>query len=442
MVSMDYSEFLVLTKTVALYESKQFSIDVLPKGDDLTWTATVRYLESEGFVIAAITEKFPEGVYCAEGVTVDGKLKGWKLESEVPTAVVVKNIGWAFCSQKPEAPKTHIQGLKFVPHHVMGLFIGKEGQWSKPFYIPSGKILVSVADTSGIQYGQAGFEGCMVSRDENSTIWGYRLDKNAIRFDKTSQSLDLPGFDPATHEEAMRQVVAWNRDYVPEKSEGKLYIRPSICGLDGGLGIIVPDHYIVTVEIAAFGNYLPESITVEALKYVHRPPTGASKIAPNYGGTYKIKHMVKDHGYNDFLSFDTEGNAEEVSTCAVGFIDAKGTFVFPPVLGDIDDKARNILPSFTRESTIEILRKTGEDVEIRDVPFDEVAEMKGIFTMGNAVGVLHVSKVCMRKTPEDKGVIVDVNGAAEREKIFGIRDMIYKARVGQLEGFEAWAKVI
>ena len=435
---MNYIDFVSEAKKTELGGFQNFSVGLLSKENSTEWEMVVRMLESKGFVVAAVTENFPEGVYCAEGLK-NGTLQGWGLEKEIPTKIIVKNIGWPFLSQKPEAPKTEIQGLKFVPHHVMAIFIGKNGAWGKPLYVPSGRLSLSVADTSGIQYGQSGFEGCMVSRDDQSTIWAYRLNKNALRFEKTSQALDLPSFDPVMHEKSMRQVVSYNKAYVPESSEGKLYIRPSICGLSGGLGVIVPDFYVATIEIAAFGNYLPESIKVEALKYIHRPPTGASKIAPNYGGTYKIKHGVKERGYNDFLSFDIEGNAEEVSTCAVGFVNEAGDFIIPPVQDEIDDKDRHILPSFTRESTIEILKKSGENVIVRDVPFDEVKKMKAIFTMGNAVGVLHVSEICMRETVNDLGEVIDMNDDSVREKIFSIRDKIYKARVGQLEGFEDWA---
>ncbi|WP_457557390.1 aminotransferase class IV [Candidatus Harpocratesius sp.] len=437
-----YSDFIEIVRGIPLNNNRKFSVDIIQQGQILEWIAVVRLLESEGFVIAAITDKFPTGVYCTEGLTAEGNLKGWKLENEKPKEIIVYNIGWPFLSQKPKEPKTNIQGLKVVPHHVMGICFCRDGVWNKPIIIPHGSLSLMIADTTGIQYGQSGFEGCMVSRDENSKIWAYRLDKNATRFDKTSQSLDLPAFDASIHENLMRKVIGFNKDYIPEKSEGKLYIRPSIAGLNGGLGIIVPETSVVTVEIAAFGNYLPESIKIEGLKYINRPPSGANKIAPNYGATFKIKHDVKKRGYNDYLSFDTSGNAEEVSTCAVGFIDKEDNFIIPPIQGDIDDKDRHILPSFTRESTIDILKSKGENVIIRDVSFEEVKEMKGIFTMGNAVGVLHVSEICMRKTRKDIGQIFTMNEESIRKKIFAIRDMIYKARVGQLKGFEDWAKEI
>lgn len=433
-----YKQFISDVRGTKKGGQSSFSVELLPNSASTAWAATVRLLESEGFVIAAVTENFPTGVYCAEGME-NGKLKGWGLEVEIPTKIIVTNLGWPFVSQKPQAPRINEGGLKFVPHHVMGIFIGTGGDWGKPLYLPSGRISVFVADTAGIQYGQSGFEGCMTMRDGDENIWSYRLDQNAKRFTKTVESLDLPMLEATLLEKMIRSIVACNQDYVPKNEEGKLYIRPSVSGLSGGLGLIVPEYYIVTVEVAAFGNYLPESIAVEGLKYIHRPPSGANKIAPNYGASFKIKHGVKDRGYNDYLSFDELGNVEEVSTCAVAFIDANGNYIFPPVQDEIDDKERHILPSITRKSTIEVLRKNGETVEVRDVSFDEVSAMKGIFTMGNAVGILHVSKICMRSSRTDKGIVIDFNSDEIRKTIFTLRDKIYAARVGQLEGFEDWA---
>lgn len=435
-----YANFVEQVRSIGEGNSKIFSVDLIPElEENMSWLSTVRLLESEGFVVAAITEDFPTGLYCAEGVE-NGRLIGWGIEDQLPTGILVTNIGWPFLSCKPEGPKTDGGGLKLVPHFVMPALFCRDGGWTEPIYLPYGSFSVRIADTTGIQYGQSGFEGCCAMRNEAGEVFSFRLDENAKRFDKTVRALDLPGVDVSDMEEMFSQTVAYNKPYVPK--DGKLYIRPSVSGLNGGLGIIVPETSIITVEIAAFGNYLPESIKVEALKYVHRPPSGVNKIAPNYGASFQIKHGVKERGYNDYLSFDIEGNAEEVSTCAVGFIDDNGVFVIPPVQDEVDEKDRHILPSITRMSTMDILKASGESVEIRDVHFDEVSQMKGCFTMGNAVGVLHVSEICLRSSESDKGQVLDFNDDDIRQKIFSIRDKIYASRVGELEGFEDWAKSV
>ncbi len=438
---MSIREFLAVAEKTELYEKVFTDISVVKDSDFIDWEMAVRYLESKGFVIGAVTKNFPEGVYISEGLE-NNKLKGWGLENEIPEKLVIQNIGKSFKTLKPEAPETEIQGLKLVPHHTMGILFCHKDQWQKVLYVPYGVLGLAIADTTGIQYGQSAFEGCCAMRNKNSEIFGYRLDENSKRFDTSIKSLDLAGINIPEVEAMIEKTISYNKQYVPKNKAGKLYIRPSVSGLNGGLGIILPDFSVITVEVAAFGDYLPESIKVEGIKSICRPSTGSNKIAPNYGASFKIKHGVKDRGYNDFLSFDKDGNTEEVASCAIGFIDENNNFVIPPVLNEIDKKERNILPSITRKSVIEILKSFGEKVIIRDVPFDEIQKMKGCYTMGNAVGVLKVSHLCLKNNTQEKGEILNFDTPEITEKIFSLRDKVYAARTGDLKGFESWAKKI
>jgi len=436
---MNIKDFLAVAQKTELYEKSFFDLEVLKNTDSQEWEISVRYLESKGFAVGVVTENFPDGVYIAEGFE-NGKLKGWELQDEIPEKIIVQNIGRSFKSVKPEAPETEIQGLKLVPHHTMGILFCHKDIWQKVLHIPYGVLGLTIADTTGIQYGQSAFEGACAMRNKKNEIFGYRLDENTKRFNKSIQSLDLSEIDIPEVQEMIEKTIQLNQKYVPAFQKGKLYIRPSVSGLNGGLGIIVPDISVITVEVAAFGDYLPESIKIEGIRNICRPATGANKIAPNYGASFRIKHGVKNRGYNDYLSFDKDGNTEEVASCAIGFIDKNDNFVIPPVLGEIDKKPRNILPSITRKSVIEILESFGKKVIIRDVPFEEIKNMKGCYTMGNAVGVLKVSEICLKNSAEEKGKVLNFDTPEITKKIFNLRDKIYKARTGDLKGFEHWAK--
>ena len=174
---MDFTTFAVDAMKINKGKFNRFSLDIVPRGDDnFQWKSVVRILESEGFVVGCVTDNFPTGVYIAEGLDENGRLKGWKLENEIPRELLVTNIGWPFLSQKPEAPQIS-GGLKVVPHYVMGISFCRDAIWGDFLYVPCGRISVSVADTSGIQYGQSGFEGCMTMRDSAGDIFAFRLDK-------------------------------------------------------------------------------------------------------------------------------------------------------------------------------------------------------------------------------------------------------------------------
>lgn len=440
-----FSDLMQKAFSIKIGESMSFDSAIIPDDTNVEkiedWKQLVRYLESEGLVVCAATKSIPEGTYITEGLTENRTLKGWNLENSTPTALLIKNLGWAFHSKKPEAPNVKEIGLKLKPHYTMAVMMGnKKTGWGKMMYLPSGGFSLMIADTSGIQYGQSAFEGACAMRNEKKEVFGFRLDQNAHRFTESIESLDLPVPNEEIIKDAIEKTITYNAEYVPNNGEGKLYIRPSVSGLSGGLGVIVPDYFIISIEIAAFGDYLPASIKVEGRKDVFRPSTGSTKIAPNYGGSYRIKHGVKARGFDDYLSFDANGNTEEVATCAAGFLDANGAFVFPPVRNEIDNLPRNILPSITRKSTIELLKKHGETVIVRDIHFSELKDMKCMFTMGNAVGILYVSEICLKNDENDIGETIQYTDETARDTIYSIKEKLYSARVGNLPGFEHWVK--
>ena len=427
-------------------ESKTFPLSILLKIENTDWELVVRYLESKGCSVGMITDKNIYGVFIAEGLDVNGKLKGWGLENHTPLELCVKNIGFPLQSEKPEAPDTTIQGLKVVPTHSIAVLFGdKKDGWGKVQHIPASLFSLSVMNTGAIQYGQSAFEGACAMKNEKNEVFGFRLDKNTERFNKSIQAIGLPAIDVSMVQEMIEVNIKNNRDYVPELGSGQLYIRPSIAGLTGALGIIAADTFIITVEVAAFGSYIPSSIKVEGLHYISRPDSGTSKIAPNYSVAVKIKQGVKSRGYADYLSYDREGNVEEVSSCAVAFIDSNNDFIFPPVQDEIDEKDRHVLPSITRKSVIELLQFQGKNVIVRDVHESEVKEMKAMFTMGNAVGVVEVSELSVKRTKEsaerNKADEVIVFADAYSKKVISqIRKDIFSARIGNLKGFEKWSK--
>jgi len=436
------SECLKIQKS----DSQKFDLNTVKKTKNLDWELAVRYLESKGFSVGVVTDKNKYGVFIAEGFDEKNKLKGWGLADHIPEKIIIKNIGFSLKSEKPEAPDTKIQGLKVVPTHSIGVLFGtKENGWENIQYIPASSFALSIMNTGAIQYGQSAFEGACAMKNEKNEVFAYRLDQNTIRFNKSIQAIGLPEIKISDVQEMIAQTISLNTNYVPHLGDGQLYIRPSVAGLTGALGIIAADTFVITVEVAAFGSYIPTSIKVEGLKYVSRPDSGTSKIASNYSVAVKIKQGVKSRGYSDYLSYDRNGNVEEVSSCAVAFINKNNEFVFPPVQDEIDSKDRHILPSITRYSIIELLKRQGDIVIVRDVNALEVKNMKAMFTMGNAVGVVEVSELSVKATKEDAE-----NNIEEEKILFSdedssqiisqIRKDLFSARIGNLKGFEDWTE--
>ena len=427
-----------------------FDINILENVEDFVWESSVRYLESKGFSVAARLNASDDfGYYIAEGLTENNCLKGWNLEDKKPIDIIVKYIGWPLRSEKPLEPSKEIKGLKVVPTHSIAVLFGsiEDGKsvWGNVEHIPHSQLSVSVMDTGAIQYAQSAFEGCCAMKNTEKKVFGFRLDKNTERFNESVQAIGLPEINEKIVQKMIEDTVIHNVDYIPNLGDGQLYIRPSVAGLTGALGIVEANKFVITVEIAALGSYLPPSIKVEGLKYVHRPYSGTSKIASNYSVPVRIKQGVKSRGFSDYLSYDIRGNVEEVSSCAVAFIDADNNFIFPPVQDEIDSIERHVLPSITRKSVIELLRFQGKNVIVRDVHASEIATMNAMFTMGNAVGVVSVSELSVKETKENAenniaSEIILFDDEASQKIIAQIKTDVFSARIGELNGFTQWAK--
>ena len=186
------SECLEIEKS----HKQTFSLDLVQVSNNLEWEVAVRYLESQGFSVAVLTDKNKYGVFIAEGLTEDKKLKGWGLETHEPLEICVKNIGFPLKSEKPEAPDTKIQGLKVVPTHSIAVLFGtKENGWGSVEHIPASSFALSVMNTGAIQYGQSAFEGACAMKNAKNEVFGFRLDKNTERFNKSIQAIGLPAID-------------------------------------------------------------------------------------------------------------------------------------------------------------------------------------------------------------------------------------------------------
>ena len=231
------------------------------------WKKTIRFLEAEGFSVSAVTKKFPDGIFCAE-ISEDQKTLGWGIEGEDIEKIRVVYVGFPIISEKPQAPKTAEPGLKFVPTIGMGLTYGEQKNpdfYHAPIFLPSSRIGFQQVNTTGIQYGQGAFEGgCATYTKTDTNEWFsiFRISDLADRFQKSCEALHLPPFPRDFFLEMIQKVVQINKKYIP-KNNGKLYIRPSVCGGEGGLGIIPPENVFVTFEVAAFGDYYPEGIEIE-----------------------------------------------------------------------------------------------------------------------------------------------------------------------------------
>lgn len=344
--------------------------------------------------------------------------------------------------------------------HNMAIAVFSSGIWQKTDLLTFGQIPSNMADNTAVQYGQSGFEGIAATWDGKGNAVILKLEENAKRMQRTCHALGFPPLPAEQFIEAIKEVVRLNAAYLPQEG-GRLYIRPFVAGMEGGSGANSATNAIFQVQVWPYGDYLAPrgtKIYLEGDLTLHRPDTGANKIAPNYGISFDAKKEAKsryptgetEKKFGDLLMFDREGRVEELSSAAPIFIErtneGKLKLIVPPNKAEEvseDGRKFNSLPSITRETVIEIARALGNEVEFRDVYADQLksenSQFVGMLATGTAVGLLGVQGIDIKTNKNDKNPHpVRFNDLEADQLILSLFDSLSSIRQGTFPaGFES-----
>ncbi len=287
-------------------------------------------------------------------------------------------------------------------------------------------------------YGQVLFEGLKAFRQKNNDIVIFRPEKHIERLNNSARRLCMPTIDVDFAVEALRELIAVEKDWIPEKKGESLYIRPLMIGVDSALGVRVSETYKLIYLLSPVGAYYAEGFKpVKILAqddYVRavRKGTGECKTPGNYAASLIGSEMAKAQGYSQVLWLDGVElkNIEEVGTMNI-FIIFKDEIVTPELSG-------GILPGVTRLSVIETLRGWGHTINERAVSIDEFVEQydKGnvvdVFGTGTAAIISSVGELKFR----DK--IMKINNGSYGELAIKLFDHFTGLQYGEIEDTHNW----
>ena len=263
-------------------------------------------------------------------------------------------------------------GQYFTDH--MFLMDYEEGKgWHDPRIVPYGPLPLDPAAMC-LHYGQEVFEGMKAYRGQDGRVVLFRPDKNMARLNVSNERLCIPPIDEAFGVEAVKKLVAVDRDWIPEGEGTALYIRPFIIATDPHLGVHPAHHLLFIIILSPVGAYYPEGINPVRIyverQYVRavRGGMGFTKTAGNYAASLKAQDEAERQGYTQVLWLDgvERKYIEEVGTMNV-FFKIGGEVVTPALQG-------SILGGITRMSCIEMLRDWGIPVVERRLALDEVVK--------------------------------------------------------------------
>ncbi len=310
----------------------------------------------------------------------------------------------------------------------------KDGKWGKGGLTDNPNVTLN--ECAGIlQYCQEVFEGLKAYKTKDGRTVTFRPDMNAKRMIDSAKRLEMPPVSEEMFMEAVDQVVAANRDWIPPfETGGALYLRPYLFASGPVIGVKPSDEYQFRLFGTPVGSYFkngvkPITICVSDFDRAAPRGTGHIKAGLNYAMSLHAYITAHTNGFDEnmFLDPATRTYVEETGGANFLFVKKDGTLVTP--------KSDSILPSITRRSLITIATDMlGMKVEHRPVKLTEVGDFAEAGLCGTAAVIFPVGKV----VDHDKVY----NIASGMEKMGPVLQKLYDTlrgiQLGTIEGPAGW----
>ena len=293
-----------------------------------------------------------------------------------------------------------------------------------------------------LHYGQEIFEGMKAYRRADGSITMFRPEENARRFNASARRLAMPELPEADFIAAVEKLVAQDHHWVPEASDGSLYLRPFMFANEVFLGVRPSREYIFCVIASPVGSYFKggaKAVSIWATQAYSRAAiggTGAAKCGGNYAASLLAQADAAANGCDQVVFFDAKERrwVEELGGMNVFFVFDDGSII-TPALG-------TILPGITRDAIIAIARSEGIDISERPYSFDEwqadaaSGKLREVFSCGTAAVVAGVGRV---KHEGGEFAIGDGQTGAVTARL---RDTLVGIQRGTLPDIHGWTRVL
>lgn len=289
-------------------------------------------------------------------------------------------------------------GNHFTDHMVLIDWSLNDG-WQNARVVPYGPLALDPA-TAVLHYAQEIFEGLKAYAHSDESIWLFRPETNAARFQRSAKRIALPELPAEVFIDSIRQLVNVDRAWVPSGGEMSLYLRPFMFASEKFLGVRAAQQVTYALIASPAGSYFsgglkPVSIWVaQDFTRAAAGGTGAAKFGGNYAAGLLPQQQATANACDQVVFLDAaEGKwIEELGGMNLFFVMVDGTLVTPELSG-------TILEGITRESILALARERGMQVQERKVSIDEWrtgvtdGSIKEVFACGTAAVVTPVGKL-------------------------------------------------
>jgi len=340
-------------------------------------------------------------------------------------------------------PKPDFDNLVFGRHFTDHMFVMDydEGEgWHDGRIIPYAPIELDPASCV-LHYAQMAFEGMKAYMTPEGSVQLFRPEMNARRLNRTNERMCIPALDEELFISAVKAIVKCDIDWVPDRPNTSLYIRPYIISDEVSFSVLPAKHYRFIIILCPSGPYYaanlgrltPARIYVED-EYIRAAlgGTGFAKVGGNYAGGMRASRKAMAHDCKDVLWLDAKEHryVEEIGTSNAFFV-IDGEVVTAPLTG-------TILPGITRDSALSLPREWGYRVSERVLTVEELFEaqrsggLNEVFATGTAAVVSPIGTLYYKG--EDYVINNNETGPIAQR----LYDNIYGIQTGALEDTRGW----
>ncbi len=250
-------------------------------------------------------------------------------------------------------------GRYFTDHMVTVTWTKGQG-WHSAKVVPYGPLSLDPS-AAVLHYGQEIFEGMKAYRHEDDSVWLFRPERNAERFQTSAARMMLPELPVDIFVDAVRELVRIDARYVPRpEGEHSLYIRPFMIASEAFLGVRAAEEVTFLVIASPVGPYFAEGVkgvdiwVTDTWARAGVGGTGAAKCGGNYAASLIAQYEGYEHGCTQVMFIETVGKdrVEELGGMNVFLVSADGELVTPELTG-------TILDGITRDSILAVGEKLG-----------------------------------------------------------------------------------
>ncbi|HOV93201.1 MAG TPA: branched-chain amino acid aminotransferase [Candidatus Kapabacteria bacterium] len=250
----------------------------------------------------------------------------------------------------------------------------KDGSWEEGEIVPYQALPIEPAMMT-LHYAQTIFEGLKAYKNPNGGANLFRPEMNAKRINRSADAVVIPQFPEDRFVEAIKELIYYNREFIPSGEGETMYIRPFIFGSSNLIGVHPSKEYTMIIIMSPVGPYYKDILRPVKIKvsdgYVRavRGGLGSVKAGANYAASLKASDIAEKEGYSQVLWLDGVHLTfvDEVGSMNIMFV-IDGEIVTPSL------ESGTILPGITRDSVLKLAGRLGYKATERTISINEVIE--------------------------------------------------------------------